>query len=176
MKGAYPRLTSDEALVCAATKELSVFDITTEFVRSREVVSLDFCKKSGDGGDEGVHAGVFLGGSCRCKLLDQVGLWVCLAGEPREIGGVAARTFGCGEVGYEAVGTCPSPCERGGASSEQRRCRRPRLNHNRWPRAPRYGEGVRGGLSQPLVTAIRFVFFVLKSFGVLLFGTTCACS
>ena len=121
MKGAYPRLKSDEALVCAATRGLSVFDIRTEFVRSREVVSLDFCKKTSDGGDEGVHAGVFLGGSCGCKPLDPVGLWVCLAGEPREIGGVAARTFGCGGVGCEGVGTCSSPCEGGGASSEQRK-------------------------------------------------------
>ena len=135
MKGAYPRLKSDEALVCAATRGLSVFDIRTEFLRSREVVSLDLYKKSGDGGDEGVHAGVFLGGSCGCKPLDPVGQRVCLAGEPREIGGVAAQTFGSAGVGCEGVGTCPSPCEGGGASSERRRCRRLRLNHNRRPRA-----------------------------------------
>ena len=60
------------------------------------------------------------------------------------------RRLAVGGVGCEGVGTCPSPCEGGGASSEQRRCRRPRLNHNGWPRATRYGEGVRGGLSQPL--------------------------
>ena len=151
MKGAYPRLKSDEALVCAATRGLSVFDIRTEFVRSREVVSLDFCKKTGNSGDEGVHGGVFLGGSCGCIPLDPVALWVCLAGEPtgREISGVAARTFGCGGVGCEGVGTCPSPGEGGGASSKQRRSRRPRLHHNRRPRATRYREGVRGGLSQP---------------------------
>ena len=123
MKGSYLRLKSDEAMVCAATRGLSVFDIITEFVRSREVVRLDFCKKSVDGGDDGIHAGFFLGGSCGCKPLDPVELWVCLAGKPREIGGVAARTFGCGGVGCEGVGSCPSFCEGGGASSEQRRCR-----------------------------------------------------
>ena len=117
MKGAHPRLKSDETLVCAAARGLSVFDVRTEFVRSRKVIGLDFCKESGNGGDEGVHAGVFLGSSCGCKPLDPVGLWVCLAGEPRELGGVAARTFGCGGVGCEWVGACPSPCEGRGASS-----------------------------------------------------------
>ena len=150
MNGAHPRLKSDESLVCVATRGLSVFDIRTEFIRSRKVVSLDFCKESGDGGDEGVHAGVFLGGSCSCKPLDPVGLWISLAGEPREIGSVTAQTFGCGGVGCEGVGTRPSPSEGRGASSEQRWCRRLRLNHNRRPRATRYGEGVRGGISQPL--------------------------
>ena len=150
MNGAHPRLKSEESVVCAATRGLSVFDIRTEFVRSPKVISLDFRKESSDGGDEGVHAGVFLGGSHGCELLDPVGRWICLTGEPREIGGVAVRTFGCGGVGCEGVGTCPSPCEGRGASSEQRGCRRPQLNHNRWPRATRYGEGVRGGLPQPL--------------------------
>ena len=111
--------------MCVATRGLGVFDVRTEFVRSRKVVGLDFCKKSGNGGDEGVHAGVLLGGICGCKPLDLVGLWVCLTGEPREIGGVAAQTFCCGGVGCEGVGTCPSPCEGTGAGSEQRRCRRP---------------------------------------------------
>ena len=82
--------------MCAAARGLSVFDVRTEFVRSRKLNSLDFYKESGDGGDVGVHPGVFLGSSCGCTPLDPVGLWICLAGEPREIGGVAARTFGCG--------------------------------------------------------------------------------
>ena len=68
-----------------------------------------FCKESGDGCDEGVHAGVFLGGSRGCESLDPVGRQICLAGKPREIGGVAAWTFGCGGVGCEGVGTCPPP-------------------------------------------------------------------
>ena len=150
MNGAHPHLKSDESLVCTATRGLSVFDIRTEFVRPRKVISLDFCKESGHGGDEGVHAGVFLSGSRGCEPLDPVGLWVCLASETREIGGVATRTFGYGGVGCEEVGTCPSPCEGRGLSSEQRRCGRPPLNHNRRPRATSYGEGVRGGLSQSL--------------------------
>ena len=87
--------------MCAATRGLSVFDCRTELIRLREVVGLDLCKKSGDGGDEGVHAGVFLGGSCGCKPLNPVGLWVCLAGEARKIGGVAARAFCCRGVGCE---------------------------------------------------------------------------
>ena len=47
-------------------------------------------------------------------------------------------------------GACPPPCEGGRADSKQRRCWCPRLNHNRWPRATRHGEGVGGGLSQRL--------------------------
>ena len=74
MKGAHPRLKSDETLVCAAARGLSVFDVRTEFVCSREVIGLDFCKESGDSGDKGVHVGVFLGSSCSCKPLDSVGL------------------------------------------------------------------------------------------------------
>ena len=112
MNGAHPCLKSDESLVRAATRGLSVFDIRTEFVRSCKVIILDFCKESGDGGDEGVYVGVFLGGSRGCKPLDPVGLWVCLASETREIGGVAARTFGRGGVGCEGVGTCDG-CNRG---------------------------------------------------------------
>ena len=73
MKGAHPCLESDEALVCAATRGLGVFNVRTEFVRSRKVVGLDFCKKSSDRGDEGVHVGVFLGSSCGCKALNPVG-------------------------------------------------------------------------------------------------------
>ena len=101
IKGAHLRLKSVEALVCAATRGLGVFDCRTEFVPLREVVGLDLCKISGDYGDKGVHAGVFLGGSHSCKPLNPVGLWVCLAGEAREIGGVAARAFCCGGVGCE---------------------------------------------------------------------------
>ena len=74
MNGAHLRLKSDETLVCAATRGLSVIDIRTEFFHSRKVVGLDLCKKSGDGGDERVHAGVFLGSSCGCKPLDPEGL------------------------------------------------------------------------------------------------------
>ena len=96
--GAHPCLKSAEALVCAATRGLGVFDCRTEFVLLREVVGLDLCKKSGDPGDKGVHAGVFLGGSCSCEPLNPVRLWVCLAGKAREIGGVAARSFCCGGV------------------------------------------------------------------------------
>ena len=118
MNGAHPLHKSDESLVCTAPRGLSVFDIRTEFVRSRKVISLDFCKESGDGGDEGVHAGVFLGGRRGCEPLDPVGCWICLTSEPREIGGVAAQTFGRRGVGCAGVGACPSPCERRGASSE----------------------------------------------------------
>ena len=148
MKGAHPCLKSVEALVCAAARGLGVFDCRVEFVCLREVVGLDLCEKPGDRGDKGLHAGVFLGGSRSCKPLNPVGLWVCLAGEDREIGGVAARAFCCGGVGCERC--CPPPCEGGRAGSKQRRCWRPRLNHNRWPRATRHGEGVEGGLSQRL--------------------------
>ena len=150
MNGAHLRLKSDKSLVFAATRGLSVFDVRTEFVHSRKVVSLDFSKESGDGGDEGVHAGVFLGGSCGFKPLDPVGLWISLPGEPREIGGVPARTFGYEGVRCEGVGTCFSSCEGGGASSELRRSRRLRLNHNRRRRATRHGDLVGGVLSHPL--------------------------
>ena len=87
--------------MCAATRGLGVFDCRTEFIRLHEVVGLDLCKKSGDRCDEGVHAGVFLGGSRSREPLDPVGLGVCLAGEAREIGGVAARALCCGGVGCE---------------------------------------------------------------------------
>ena len=59
----------------------------------------------GDRVDEGVHAGVFLGGSRSREPLDPVRLGVCLAGEAREIGGVAARAFCCGGVGCERYGS-----------------------------------------------------------------------
>ena len=136
--------------MCVTTIGLNVFDCRTELVCLCKVVGLDLCKKSGDRGDEGVHTGVFLSGSRGCKPLNPVGLWVCLAGETREIGGVAARAFCCGGVGCEGYGACPPACEGGRTGSKQRRCRRPRLNHNRWPRATRHGEGVGGGLSQCL--------------------------
>ena len=99
MYGVHPRLKSVEALVCAATRGLGVFYCRTEFVRLREVVGLDLSKISGDRGDKGVHAGVFSGGSCSWEPLNPVGLWVSLAGEAREIAGVAARAFSCGGVG-----------------------------------------------------------------------------
>ena len=130
------------------TRGLCVFDGRTERVCLGEVVGLDLGKKFGDCGDEGVHTGVFLTGSRSCKPLNPVGLWVCLAGEAREIGGVAARAFCCGVVGCEGQGACPFPCKGGRAGSKQRRCWRPRLNHNRWPRATCHGEEVRGGFSQ----------------------------
>ena len=136
--------------MCFATGGLGIFDCRLEFVRLRKVVGLDLCEESSNCSDEGVHTGVFLGGSRSCKLLNTVGLGVCLAGKPREIGGVAARTCGCGGVGCKGQGACPTPHKGGGAGSKQRRCWRPRLNHNRWPRAACYGEGVRGGLSQRL--------------------------
>ena len=120
VEGAYPCLESVEALVLAATRELDVFDCRVELVCLRKVVGLDFCKESGDRGDEGVHAGLLLGSSCRCKPLEQVGLWVFLTGKIREIGSVAAWTFGCGGVGCgeEAAGSCP--CERGSSGTKQR--------------------------------------------------------
>ena len=151
MNGAHPCLESIEALVGAATRGLNVFEVRTEFVRLRNVVGLDFCKESGDSGDEGVYAGVFLGGSSCCKPLNPVGLWVCLASESREIGGVAAQTVVCGGVGCgkEAASSCPRKTG-GGSGAEQRGCRRSRVNHNSWPRATRHGHGVRGGLSQRL--------------------------
>ena len=42
MEGAYPSFKSDEALVCAVTRGLSVFDIRPELVHLREVVGLNF--------------------------------------------------------------------------------------------------------------------------------------
>ena len=87
--------------MCATTRGLCVFDCRTELVRLHEVVGLNLCKKFGDLGDEGIHTGVFLSGSRSCKLLNPVGLRVSLAGEAREIGGVAVRAFCCGRVGCE---------------------------------------------------------------------------
>ena len=101
MKGAHPRLKSVEALVCATARGLCVFDCRTELVSLREVIGLDFCKESGNRGDDSIHIGVFLSGSRSCKPLNPVGLWVCLTGEAREIGSVAARAFCCGGVGCE---------------------------------------------------------------------------
>ena len=47
MEGVHPCLKYDEALVCAATRGLSIFDVSTEFVRSHKVVGLDFVKFHG---------------------------------------------------------------------------------------------------------------------------------
>ena len=57
------------------------------------------------------------------------------------VGGVGCRK--------DAASSCPRG-NGGSAGSKQRGCRSPRLNHNRWPRATRHGEGVRGGLSPHL--------------------------
>ena len=116
------------------------------------VIILDFHEENSNDCDEGVHGGVFLCSHRQSKAPNPVGrdgFLICekvKRRKTREVGGVAARMFGCGE---DAASSCR--CGHGASTGrKQRGCGHPQLNHNRRPRATRHGEGVRGGVSQHL--------------------------
>ena len=127
------------------------------------------CCRPGCGGGRTCHGGVFLCSRRRRKAPNPVGRDGLLvheeieSRETWEVGSVAAQTFGCGGVGCgeEAASSCPHG-HRGSAGRKQRGCGRPRLKHNRRPRATSHGEGVRGGFSQRLkgTTPPPLCFFV----------------